>query len=987
MEIAPLPEDEAARLAELARYQILDTEPEEGFDDLAVLAAQICGTPIALVSLVDRTRQWFKARVGFELREASRDSAFCAHAIRQPHLFVVSDATKDPRFVDNPLVTADPHVRLYAGMPLVTAGGHRLGTLCVIDRMPRQLTVLQQEALRRLAKQTVRLLERRLQDLAPLDKRATLLDQETGLKASEARYRALFESSQDAIMTLAPPAWRFTSGNPATVRMFRTRDEAEFISLGPWELSPERQPDGRPSGEKAKEMIDLAMQKGGHLFEWRHKRLTGEEFPATVLLTRLQVGDQLQLQATVRDVTEEKRAEEALRASEAQYKQLVESANDIIYRADARGHFTFISPSVASFMGFAPEELLGQRFTVLIRRDVRRRVERFYDRQFLRAIPVTYHEFPVLRKDGGELWVGQQVHMLREGGQVAGFHAIVRDITDRKRAEALLHQAHEELEQRVHARTLELTTINETLRAEIAQREQLEQQLRQSQKMEALGTLAGGVAHDFNNLLTIMKGYSNLMLAKPDLRADVRKNLEQIEKAADRASGLTQQLLAFSRNQPVESKLTDANGLVSTVAPLLRRLIGEHITLTVTLSASPCYAILDRVGFEQVLINLAANARDAMPDGGRLTIRTSIGGPLGEAGETVVLTVSDTGIGMDAATQARIFEPFYTTKPVGKGTGLGLATVYRIVEQSGGMITVTSAPGAGTAFTLAFPRSAAPDPLAEAVPDTGDRRGSETILAVEDEPSVRALTKEVLERDGYRVLEAADGKEGLAVARTFPGRIHLLLTDAMMPELNGWDLVQEISLLRPDIRVLFLTGYVDTVIPHYEELEQRGCMLYKPVGNEALARAVREMLDRADAPTAGSLRTDRAVRRLVILDDESQIRIMVEDVLKGEPFEVRTCATAQEAYRCLESAPADILLVDMLMPEVDGIEAIRKVRRTWPGLRVIAMTGGGAVNAEVYLTMARAFGVVGTLSKPFTKQELLQVLAACEAQEPPVQPS
>ena len=255
MKIAPLPDDEDARLAELTSYHLLDTQHEEAFDDLTVLAAQICGTLIALVSLIDVHPQWFKSKVGIDRPDISRDIAFCAHTFHGKDLFVVPDAAHDERFADTPLVTTAPNIRFYAGIPIITPSGHAIGTLCVMDQIARELTNVQQDALRRLGRQAVNLILL-----------GHYIHQAHTPHADKKHYQILFESSRDAIMTLAPPTWRFTSGNPATVRMFHTQDEAEFISLGPWELSPEQQPDGRLSADKAREMIETAMREGSHFF-------------------------------------------------------------------------------------------------------------------------------------------------------------------------------------------------------------------------------------------------------------------------------------------------------------------------------------------------------------------------------------------------------------------------------------------------------------------------------------------------------------------------------------------------------------------------------------------------------------------------------------------------------------------------------------------------------------------------------------------------
>ncbi|MDH4185746.1 MAG: response regulator, partial [Nitrospira sp.] len=593
-----------------------------------------------------------------------------------------------------------------------------------------------------------------------------------------------------------------------------------------------------------------------------------------------------------------------------------------------------------------------------------------------------------LHKDGREIPVeiGLTPLVTTDGPHVL---ASIVDITARKQAEQLLQQAHAELEHRVEVRTAELVRANEALEGQMDKREQLERQLRQSQKMEALGRLASGVAHDFNNLLTIIKGYSDMMLAKSDLRKDVQSSLEQIKKATDRATGLTQQLLSFSRSREVEVKVVDVNGLISNVASLLQRLVGERIRFDVVLTDQPCWVKLDPVGFEQVLINLVVNARDAMLDGGQVTIRTIIDDQVNSdeklwqpgSGDRVLVTVSDTGSGMDAATQARIFEPFYTTKPPGKGTGLGLATVYQVVEQSGGTIAVVSAPGAGTTFSLTFPRGAAADAVPVTPVKASDGRGAETVLLAEDDLQVRALLTAVLTGAGYRVLEAGDGIEGLAVAQAHSGPIHILLTDGVMPEMNGWDLARELSRLRPGVRVLFLTGYLDTVIPEHAMLENQGKILHKPVTNDVLIRTIRESLDGSVTGVVAD-ELERRAWRILVMDDDAQIRTLIRDLLKREPHQVWSCATGAEARNYLRTSQADVVLVDMLLSDIHDLEAIQAIRRERPNLSIIAMSDSGTVSPEFSVAFAKQIGAVSILAKPFSKRDLLQVIDVTLARQP-----
>jgi PAS domain S-box-containing protein len=388
----------------------------------------------------------------------------------------------------------------------------------------------------------------------------------------------------------------------------------------------------------------------------------------------------------------------------------------------------------------------------------------------------------------------------------------------------------------------------------LIEREQAkEEQLRQSQKMDAIGQLAGGVAHDFNNLLTVITGYSELSLRRMAKDDPLRKNIEGITKAGVRAAGLTRQLLAFSRQQMLQAKVLDLNSVVREMDTMLQRLIGEDMDLVTLLKPSLGQIKADPGQLEQVLLNLVVNARDAMPNGGKITIETghtyldevyAREHVAVQPGRYVVLTVSDTGIGMDAETKKRIFDPFFTTKEVGKGTGLGLSTVYGIVKQSGGSIWVYSETGRGTTFKVYLPRV---DEVTEAEElangAQGVRGGSETILLVEDEELVRNLAGEILEQYGYAVIAAANGEEGLRICKGFDGRIDLLITDVVMPQMSGRELAEHIAALRPDTRVLYMSGYTDDAIVGHGILEEHMSFIQKPFLPEALARKTRELLD------------------------------------------------------------------------------------------------------------------------------------------------
>jgi signal transduction histidine kinase len=385
------------------------------------------------------------------------------------------------------------------------------------------------------------------------------------------------------------------------------------------------------------------------------------------------------------------------------------------------------------------------------------------------------------------------------------------------------------------------------------ERERLEEQFRQAQKMEAVGRLAGGVAHDFNNLLTVITGYSDLLLAGRDLKENQRTALEEIRRSAERGGALTHQLLAFSRRQPLEPRTVRINDLVIQLEKMLRRLIGEDITLVTLPAASQDTVEADPGRLEQVVMNLVVNARDAMPDGGKLTIETGVV-QLDEAfsarqlgvkpGRYVTMSITDTGTGMDQETQSHLFEPFFTTKGPGRGTGLGLATAYGIIRQSGGAIGVMSQTGKGTVVRIYLPLALKPTRTeAEKPAAAGSMTGAETILVVEDEARVRKLIAGVLSSRGYTVLEATRGEEALRHCRTHVGPIELAVLDVVMPEMSGPDLAREIAPLRPNTRLLYISGYTDEAIVHHGILESGVAFLQKPFLPDALARKVREVLD------------------------------------------------------------------------------------------------------------------------------------------------
>ncbi|HXF92328.1 MAG TPA: response regulator [Nitrospiraceae bacterium] len=525
----------------------------------------------------------------------------------------------------------------------------------------------------------------------------------------------------------------------------------------------------------------------------------------------------------LRYAVERKQVEAALRLSEARLAEAQRMAHIGNWEWDLLTNRVWCSDETYRIFGLHPTgvEMTYDDFLTYVHPDDRGGVRTVIETATRDRQPYE-HEYRIVRPDGTERTVrGHGETRLDDTGRPVRVVGTIQDITEKKQAEKALQES--------------------------------EAQLRQAQKMESIGRLAGGIAHDFNNLLTVINSYSAMLLGDIDFDSPLRKGIEQIKEAGHRAALLTRQLLAFSRQQVLEPKVLDLNAVVSTSSKLLRRLIGEDIELVICADPSLGRVKADPGQIEQVIMNLAVNARDAMPKGGQLTIETR-NIELGEAsplkpasvepGRYVMLAVSDTGCGMDAETQARIFEPFFTTKELGKGTGLGLSMVYGIVKQSGGYIWVSSELGKGTSFTIYLPQVDDPSELLEPapVPDLAGR-GSETILLVEDDEMVRVLTRTILQMRGYTLLEARNAKEAIHLAEEHNEPIHLLLTDTVMPGLSGPELAERVASARPDMKVLYMSGYTDKVIALNAGRDLRTVFLQKPFTPEALARKVREVLD------------------------------------------------------------------------------------------------------------------------------------------------
>ena len=765
------------------------------------------------------------------------------------------------------------------------------------------------------------------------------------LMESEERYRRLFETANDGIVLLEKGEGKITHANPATEKMMGyTREESIgnklqdigiLLDLGDFQTTMENL---NQSGMIKYDDVPVKTKAGKHID------------------TDIYLVDRARLvQCNIRDITERKRAEEALRKSEEKYRWVLDNMVDVITVMDMNLQFTYVSPSIMRLRGYTAEEAVAQTFEqVMTPESLQISAKVFEEEMTLEASGtadpgrVRIVEVEQYRKDGSIVWMENHLSFMRDESQKpVGIISVSHDITERKRAEEemkqmniflnaiienipnmiflkdardlrfvrfnrageeLLGQSRDDLigksdydffpkmqadsftekdrdvlsgrklidipeetiqtrwgEKILHTKKLPILNergdpmfllgisedITESKRAE-AEREKLQAQLMQAQKMESVGRLAGGVAHDFNNKLTVILGYAQMAMEGVGKTEPLYGNLQEIMNAGKQSVDIVRQLLAFARKQIIAPEVLDVSETMEGMLKMLRRLIGEDIDLVWSAGHGLWQVKMDPSQVDQILANLCVNARDAISGVGKVTIETR-NTVLDEAccaehggaapGEYVMLAVSDNGCGMDRETQENIFEPFFTTKEVGKGTGLGLATVYGIVKQNNGFIDVASEPGKGTAFRIYLPRHGekAEEKVEAVEPETPQGRG-ETILIVEDDVSVLYLTERILDHLGYVVLTSASPVEALTMAREYQGEIHILMTDVILPEMSGMDLAGEMSKIHPAIRTLFMSGYTADFIAQQGVLDKGLHFVQKPFTLDSLDRKVREAL-------------------------------------------------------------------------------------------------------------------------------------------------
>ncbi|WLB58116.1 hybrid sensor histidine kinase/response regulator [Bradyrhizobium japonicum] len=751
-------------------------------------------------------------------------------------------------------------------------------------------------------------------------------------QSSEGRYRLLVEAITDYAIYMLDRDGHVTSWNPGAKR-FKGYEAEEIIGHHFSTFYTET--------EREQKVPALALEEAERTgrFEregWRVRK-DGTQFWAHVVIDAIRSpkGELVGFAKITRDLTERRAAEAKLRESEQQFRLMVQSVTDYaIYMLDVEGNVASWNAGAQRIKGYGPEEIIGRHFS------------NFYTEEDRAAgLPRTglqtasrdgrwEHEGQRVRKDGTRFWAHVVIDAIRDDdGKLVGFAKVTRDITERREAEAALQAA-------------QATLIR-------------------SQKLEAIGQLTGGVAHDFNNLLQVISG--NLQLLSKDIAGNARAEMRVQSALAGvaRGSKLATQLLAFARRQPLEPRVVNVGRLIKGMDELLRRAIGEEIEVETVVGGGLWNSLIDPDQLENAILNLAINARDAMNGEGRLTIEASNAFLDDEyvrhyddliAGQYVMIAVTDTGIGIPSDILERVYEPFFTTKAEGKGTGLGLAMVYGFLKQSGGHVKIYSEIGAGTTVKLYFPREMAiEDTLVSAT--SGDiKGGEETVLVVEDDDEVREVAVSMLSDLGYRVVKARDAVAALAIVDSgIP--IDLIFTDVMMPgALRSPELARKAKERLPNVAVLFTSGYTQNAIVHGGRLDPGVELLAKPYTREALARKIRHVLAnhaqrRLAATESRQPTSEDAVKGATVLlvEDDELIRLTATEMLNDLGCKVMEASSAEEGLKALDQAAVDILVTDVGLPGVSGLQLAKDARSLRPDLCIVVATGDSGIQSEAEL--------------------------------------
>lgn len=624
---------------------------------------------------------------------------------------------------------------------------------------------------------------------------------------SERRYLTIFQEAAEGILIADMATKKFLYANPRICAMLGYGED-ELKLLGVDDIHPR---ECLPDVIAAFEAPLRGELKLAHSLPCRRK--DGSVFPADISTSMITIDGKRCNVGFFTDITEQVRAEDAMHRSEKRYREILEEIEDGYYEVDTRGTFTFFNNAMCAILGYEPDALHNVNYTSFARGDTAAKVFQTFNQVYTTGTPAKAFDWELTRKDGSKCIVETSVSPMRDdGGVITGFHGIARNVTDRYL---------------------------------------LQQQLTQAQKLESIGRLAGGIAHDFNNMLMPIIGYAE-MLKKSSIDEAGKNCVDQIIFSAIRSRDLVRQLLSFAKKQPVEIKLLDLNRIFASFEKILRRMLQENITIATRMDPSTGLIMADASQMEQVILNLCVNAQDAMPAGGTLTIETGNaeiggerrqGGSELEPGRYVVMSITDTGTGMDQETLKSVFDPFFTTKAPGRGTGLGLATVYGIVKQHGGDISVSSAPGAGTTFTVYFPwhgRSSESNETALACDEAPG--GTETILVVEDELMIQNIIARMLENKGYRIITAANGKSAREMMAAHGSDIDLLIIDIVLQDVNGMALYEELSRSKPDLKVLYMSGYTPDAVSSGLITSGKMNFLQKPFTLNDLALKVRDAL-------------------------------------------------------------------------------------------------------------------------------------------------